>query len=411
MNIMKTLRSEFSFIKGNYAIIVISWILIDFAGELPGTYYSLYVLNLGATVTILGLIGFTSFLVLASVQFPGGYLADKFGRKWLVSTMTFGVALSYIFYMIAPSWHFILLGTILMSFCLIYQPALMSMVADSVPSERRGMGFGIIMLITSASTTPGPLVAGILYREFGLDLGMRIGYGVAVAMFLGAAFLRLKLQETMKNTSKPSLNELVRSYPTALKESFGVWKKLHPSVFYLFLAGVIGTFGFAAAQLYFVVYAVDVLSIDEAVWPLILTALFVTMIVMAVPMGKLVDKLNRKIPMLIAFTLMIVAMLLFIYGDVPRLFISLMFVGVGQVMMNSAFSALQADLTPKEQRGKVAGFNNFANNILMALGSLTGGIVYEHFSPQMPFFLAIMFTVPQFVITLFFVHEPEHREE
>jgi len=411
MNIMKTLRSEFSFIKGNYAIIVISWILIDFAGELPGTYYSLYVLNLGATVTILGLIGFTSFLVLASVQFPGGYLADKFGRKWLVSTMTFGVALSYIFYMIAPSWHFILLGTILMSLCLIYQPALMSMVADSVPSERRGMGFGIIMLITSASTTPGPLVAGILYREFGLDLGMRIGYGVAVAMFLGAAFLRLKLQETMKNTSKPSLNELVRSYPTALKESFGVWKKLHPSVFYLFLAGVIGTFGFAAAQLYFVVYAVDVLSIDEAVWPLILTALFITMIVMAVPMGKLVDKLNRKIPMLIAFTLMIVAMLLFIYGDVPRLFISLMLVGVGQVMMNSAFSALQADLTPKEQRGKVAGFNNFANNILMALGSLTGGIVYEHFSPQMPFFLAIMFTVPQFVITLFFVHEPEHREE
>jgi predicted MFS family arabinose efflux permease len=88
-----------------------------------------------------------------------------------------------------------------------------------------------------------------------------------------------------------------------------------------------------------------------------------------------------------------------------------MFVGVGQVMMNSAFSALQADLTPKEQRGKVAGFNNFANNILMALGSLTGGIVYEHFSPQMPFFLAIMFTVPQFIITLFFVHEPEHREE
>jgi DHA1 family tetracycline resistance protein-like MFS transporter len=411
MKIMKSLRSEFSFIKGNYAIIVISWILIDFAGELPATYYSLYVLNLGATVTILGMIGFTSFLVLASVQFPGGYLADKYGRKWLVSTMTFGVALCYIFYMIAPSWHFILLGTILMSFCLIYQPALMSMIADSVPSERRGMGFGIIMLITSASTTPGPLVAGILFDEFGLDMGMRIGYGVAVALFLSAAFLRLRLQETMKNTSKPSLNELVRSYPTALRESFGVWKKLHPSVFYLFLAGVIGTFGFAAAQLYFVVYAVDVLLIDEAVWPLILTALFVTMIVMAIPMGKLVDKFNRKIPMLIAYTLMIVAMLFFIYGDVLRLFISLTFVGIGQVMMNSAFSALQADLTPKEQRGKVAGFNNFANNILMALGSLTGGIVYEHFSPQMPFFLAIIFTVPQFIITFLFVHEPEQREE
>jgi MFS family permease len=242
---------------------------------------------------------------------------------------------------------------------------------------------------------------------------MRIGYGLVVVSFLVAAFLRLRLQETMKNvSSKPSLSELVRSYPTALRESFAVWKKLPSTAFYLFVAGVIGNFGFAAVQLYFVAYAVrDVLHIDGAVWPLILTALFVTMIIMAVPMGKLVDKVNRKIPMLIAFMLFGVAMLLFIYGDVPRLFLSLMLVGVGQAMLNAAFSALQADMTPREQRGKVVGFTNFANNILMASGGLIGGFVYEHLSPQMPFFIALAVTVPQFLITLFFVHEPKQREE
>ncbi len=81
---------------------------MDFAGELPGTYYSDYVVQLGGTVTILGLIMLVSQLVLASVQFPGGFLADKYGRRWLISTLTFGVALSYIWYAIAPSWHFIL---------------------------------------------------------------------------------------------------------------------------------------------------------------------------------------------------------------------------------------------------------------------------------------------------------------
>jgi len=70
------LRSEFSFIKGNYAILVASWVLIDFAMELPATYYALYVLQLGATETVLGMIGLFSFLALASMQFPGGYLAD-----------------------------------------------------------------------------------------------------------------------------------------------------------------------------------------------------------------------------------------------------------------------------------------------------------------------------------------------
>ena len=405
------LRKEFSFIKGNYAILVASWILMDFAMELPGTYYSLYVLELGATETILGMIGFASFLVLASVQFPGGYLADKFGRRWLVSSMTFGVALCYILYAIAPSWHFVLIGTVLMSLCLIYQPALMSMVADSLPSERRGMGFGIIMLITSASSTPGPFVAGMLYNQFGLVEGMRIGYGIVVALFLAAAFLRLRLQETLANTRKPSLNELLHTYPIALKESFGVWKKVPRSMFYLFLSTAVMLFGIATVQLYFVVYAVEELLIDESIWPLILTALFVTMIVLSIPIGKIVDKISRKLPILAAYILFGGSMWLFVNGDLPRLFVSLVLVGVGQVMMNSASSALQADLTPKEQRGKVTGFTNFTNNILMALGSLAGGILYEHTSPQTPFFLAIIFIVPSFVLTLTMVHEPKKREE
>ena len=62
---------EFAFIKGNYAILLVSWILMDFAGEIPATYYALYVLKLGATETILGIIGLSGFVALASMQFPG----------------------------------------------------------------------------------------------------------------------------------------------------------------------------------------------------------------------------------------------------------------------------------------------------------------------------------------------------
>jgi len=407
------LKTEFSFIKGNYAILVASWILIDFAMELPATYYSLYVLKLGATETILGMIGLFSFLALASMQFPGGYLADKFGRKWLISSMTFGVALCYIFYAIAPSWHLILIGAVLMSlFNSTYQPALMAMIADSLSPERRGMGFSIIMLITSASTTPAPIFAGILRNQFGLVQGMRIGYGIVVAFFLIAAFLRLlRLKETVVSTQKPSLNELLRSYPIAMKESFGVWRKIPRSMFYLFLSTTIIIFGIASVNLYFVVYAVKILLIDEAIWPYILTALPITMIILSIPIGKTVDKINRKLPILAAYIIFGASMWLFVYGDLPRLFVSLILLGVGQVMMNSAFSALQADLTPKEQRGKVNGFTNFANYILMALGSITGGILYEHVSPQLPFLLATVLIIPSFVLTLIMVHEPEKREQ
>jgi MFS family permease len=413
MEIMRNLRREFGFIKGNYAVLVTSWILIDFAAELPGTYYSLYVLGLGATETVLGMIGLFQFLALASMQFPGGYLADKFGRKWIISTMTFGVGLSYALFAIAPSWHFILIGTVLMCLCnSTYQPALMAMIADSLPSERRGMGFGIVQLIASASTTPGPIVAGLLYAQFGLMDGMRIGYGIVIALFMAAAFLRLaKLEETVVSSEKPSLSDLIRSYPVALKESFRVWQRVPRSMLYLFLSTAFITFGFSTVQLFFVVYAVNVLLIDKAVWPMILTALFVTMIALAIPMGKLADKTSRKLPVLAAYLLFGASMWLFLYGDLVKVFVSLILVGLGQTLMNTSFSALQADLTPKEERGKVIGFTNFMNFIVMAVGSMLGGIMYGNISPQLPFYFAVVLVLPSFALTLLLVQEPEKRQE
>ena len=412
MTFLGTLRKEFSFIEGNYAIIVISWILIDFAGEIPATYYALYVLKLGATETILGIIGLMGFLALASMQFPGGYLADKFGRKWLVSSMTFGVALSFILYALAPSWPIILIGVVLMNFFnSIYQPALMAIVSDSLPSEKRGMGFSIIMLITSTSTTPGPLVAGLLYNQFGLVQGMRIAYGIVVALFLIAAFLRFRLKETFINTPKPSWKEFFRSYPTSLRESIKVWGKVPRSMFYLFLSGAVMMFGVAAVQLYLVDYAVNVLLVDKAIWAYVLTALPITMIILSIPIGKFVDKFNRKVPILAAYVFIFGSLLLFVHGNLLLLFLSLMLLGVGLVMINSGSSALQADLTPKESRGKVQGFSSFFNNIVMALGTALGGFLYEHCSPQLPFYLAMGFIVPAFLLTLTMVHESQKREE
>lgn len=180
---------------------------------------------------------------------------------------------------------------------------------------------------------------------------------------------------------------------------------------YLFASSTMMAFGLSLVQLYFAVYAVKVLLIDEAVWPFILAALPITMIILAIPIGKIVDKVNRKLPILLAYASLGIALWLFVNGDLLKLFISLVLFGAGQVMMNSAYSALQADLTPKDNRGKINGFSSFTNCILMALGSLAGGILYEHISHQLPFYLATVLIVPAFVLALVMVHEPEKREE
>lgn len=414
MQIIPKLREEFYFIRGNYLIIVMSWILIDFAMELQATYYGPFVLyDLGATETILGLIGFVSLIALALVQFPGGYLADKYGRRWLISTLTFGVALSYIFYMLAPSWHWILVGALFGNLCCFYMPALEAMLADSTPSERRGMGFSIIALITKVATTPAPIFAGLLVTMFARENGMRIAYAIVVVLFLIAATLRIKLKETVAQPGKIRFRDLSSSYPQALRESISVWKTLPHSMFYLLFANLTVTFAVSLGWLYYAVYAIEgsrsVLFISEFDWALVSTAVFVTMIVSAIPIGKSIDKIGRKIPLLVSYVILFPAVLLFVYGDLSRLFIALPLVGIGEVLFFSAFASLQTDLVPLEKRGKVIGLTNFTTFIVAAIGQMAGGILYER-SPQLPFFFILVFIVPSFIITLR-LHEPKRREE
>lgn len=414
MKFTQKLRQEFSFIHGNYLILVISWILMDFASELPALYYGPFVIyDLGATPEILGFIGFASVMALAAVQFPGGYLADRFGRKWLISTLTFGVAFSFLFYVFGPSWQWILLGAIIGNLCLLYQPALMAMISDSTPAEKRGMAFSITTLIGNVATTPGPIVAGILVATFTRAIGMRIAYGIVVILYLSAAILRSKLKETIKTEEKIKPRDLLASYPQAIRESFAVWKTLPRSMFFLFTVNLIMNFSFSLCQLFFSVYAVEgnrsVLHISQIDWALVSTALFIAMILVAFPIGKVIDRVGRKLPLLLAEVVVVPAVLLFVYGDLKTLFFAMPLFGIGQLLFFSSFASLQTDLVPRENRAKVIGFSQFMGYVLMAFGQLVGGIIYT-FSPQLPFLLVLIFLTPAFLIVFFLIHEPQHRE-
>jgi len=429
MEFIEKLREQFSFIKGNYLILIVSWILMDFAGELPQTYYSDYIIQLGGSATILGLITLVSMLSLASVQFLGGYLADKYGRRWLISTLTFGVAFSYIFYAVAPSWHFILIGAAIQNLCLLYQPALNATFADSLPPEKRGMGFSIMNLIMSVSTTPAPIVALFLVSNYGSETGMRIAYTIVTIFFILAATVRLRLKESMKDAEKVKLNEVLRSYPKSLKQGTKIWRFVPRSTLFLFFSTLIVRVAFAMIMGLFLIFAFYEIQIggtpqpaiytpalDPALqyartqWGYVMIALFLSMIILSFPVGKLLDKAGRKIPLIISSILMIPAILLFIFGDYSTLFIAMPLAGLTQLLGFSASLALFADLVPQTQRGKVTGSVNFFTYIFMAIGGIAGGLLYDNISPQAPFLVMLLLVIPSIPLTALFVHEPEPED-
>jgi len=180
-NPVRSILKDFSFIRGNFLIILLGWLLVDFTREMAFTYYPLYVTELGGTATIIGVISSVSVLTEALVKIPGGHLADNFRRKRLIIVMTILASASYLFYAFAPSWHYILLGAVLTSFCWIYTPGFDSIIMEALPEDKRGTGYSLINLITKTSTTPSPLIAGYLFTSYG-NLGhlknrLHIGLG------------------------------------------------------------------------------------------------------------------------------------------------------------------------------------------------------------------------------------------
>lgn len=417
MRIGSSFKNEFSFISGNYLILIVSWILMDIGMEMPVPYYQQYVYALGGDTfpMALGILGFTNFFAMAFVAIPGGFLADKFGRRWLITTMTFGIGFSYLFFALAPfwkitqSWHLILVGTIIQSMCLIYQPALFALVQDSLPPERRGVGSSIINMIHGTMNTPGTVIGGVLVVSLGLVAGMQVVYLTIMVLFLAAAFWRLRLRETRTNIEKIHFKYFMLHYPQAVKESLNVWNVVPRTVFYLFLLQVITMFALALINVINAIYARDVLSIPQDQWFLTYIPMLLTMIVASYPLGKMIDKIGMKIPLIIAPCLLIASMLLFINGDILAVTISMALFGLVNMLVMSAGMALSACLVEPKNRGKIIGGLNFVGYILTGIGMLLGSLSYN-LIPQLPIYITIALAFLMTFIVVFRISEPKKEE-
>ncbi|MGQ9506906.1 MAG: MFS transporter [Candidatus Bathycorpusculaceae bacterium] len=412
MRLKDILRREFYFITGNYQVLVISWIIMDLAMEMPVPNFQLYVQDVlgGKDFPLaLGIIGLANWVAMAIVAFPGGYLADKYGRRKLITTMTFVMALSNLFFAFAPSWHFILIGTIVHSLCLIYQPALFAMVQDSLPPERRGMGSSIIQLIHGTFNTPGPAIAGLLLLVFGLEMSMRIIYVIVTILYAIAAIWRIKLKETLTNGEPIRFRYFISSYPKAVKESFKVWKIVPRSMLWLFSVQTLVMFGMSLTHVMNAIYATETLGIPKEQWWLTFIPLLLTMVAASLPIGKMVDTVGRKIPLILGLAIFGTATLIFVSGNLVTVMISMSLFAMGQLLVMSAAMALSTDLVNPENRGKVVGFRNFVGYIFNGVGMLLGNYLYVNFFPQLPFYLALGLSILGILIVTFFIHESKMK--
>jgi MFS family permease len=413
MKLLSVFKDKSEILQGNFLILTLSWIVMYFAYPIPATYASLYYLSLGADEFILSVIGFSGSIAIAIVQFPGGYLADKHGRRWLVSVMTYGLAIGAFFFIIAPSWHFIVIGLVIQNLCAIYAPALMAMVIDSLPPKKRATGYSFQSVVTNLVFLPGPIIAQYLIFTFNFDLGMRIGYSIVMIAYFIAATLRLRLRETLPsngNNRKPKLLDALKEYPKSVKESLKVWSQVSKSAFYLFIATVIINGLVVSCQTYFVVYATSILLITESQWAIIVAVMYLSIVIPVILAGLKMDTVGRKSFIILGYLLFFPSMFLFVIADFYLLLFAYFLYGMGNMLQLTGYQVLIGDFIPRNLRGTALGCVQFFMYLSQGLFLIISGFLYAFVLPQLPFLILGVVSIPLAFMVLLKIREPSLRE-
>jgi len=161
---------------------------------------------------------------------------------------------------------------------------------------------------------------------------------------------------------------------------------------------------------YYVLYANKVLKVDEFQWAILQTLTSIVFHFSVLPIGKLVDTAGRKRPLVLSSISGALAIALFLHGHPAGLYAFSVFSAICNALAFTAYPSLQADLTPKEYRGKLMGFSNFVDCLLGSTALFLGGFLYEAFLPITPFLLLLAAMTLTALATAIFITEPKRRE-
>lgn len=431
MPIAQSLRDALPFMKGNMLVLTLTGVLGMFARSMAFPYASLYILALGGDPTQIGQIN--SLAPLAGLLvFPiAGYVADHAGRVKLIGIAGFLSGLAYLIYVFAADWRVLALGALLQGFMVVQFPPTSAIIADSLDPRNRGKGIATMNTISGAPAMLAPYVAGALLNAWGVNVGMRYLYGFLGVAYLVSAAINLRfLKETSERSpvklSFPDMPRIFRNayggMPTMLRQFPRSLKALSAVIIIGFLAN-------AVAGPFWVVYAVEHIGLSSVEWGSILLVETALRNLMYIPAGVAVDRYGRTRCMLASLLLSLVSIPLFVFSVS---FVAVLSVRAAVAVANAFFtlacSALMADTTPRDIRGRVMGAIGrgtvmigaasggtggpglgFLVTIPLMIASLSAGYLYAH-DPTYPWFFVFAATLVSIVASAFFIRDPERAE-
>ncbi len=363
-------------LERNILVLLAAILLLGTGEELWGRFIPLYLQALGATAWVIALYGTLKDLLDALYAYPGGWLADRLGRRNALTLFALLAVIGYAIYALSPSSAWILVGTLfVMAWSSLTLPAVFAVIGDSLPGGKRATGFGVQSILKRIPIVIGPPLGGWLIARSGIESGVRLALVMTMALGLAAVAV------VRRSYSEPDVQ---RSAQLPFAQ---IWRGLDARLKRLLVVDCLARWAEGLPKVFVILYVIDILGGTVTGYGWLVSLQMVTATVTYIPIANLADRLNRKPFVLLTFIFFaLFPLMLAVSTNLAWVALAFVLAGLREVG-EPARKALIVDLTLPEIRGRQVGLYYLVRGLVVFPASLVGGWLWT-VEPVLPFYAA-----------------------
>jgi len=386
---METVKKQ-PLLSGLLILFLTAMIFANIGGNMYEGLMPLYLKELNAKITDIGLFFTLAQVVPLFLQILGGWVSDSLGRLRAIAIGSVFGLLGFIPLVLADTWHWLLLATAVGAIArALVGPSFDAFIAEHSSEENRGKVYGISQAIFMVVTVVGPPLGGWLAGSFGFKLMLFVAgvfYAVAVAIRLSMAREAAKGEQANGEKKSLSLSSLRSNLVSMTALVFG-----GGLITWMLITDGLRDVSFQFSGSLFPVYMQEVggLSYQQIGW---VTSVFgIFMMLSTIPGGWLSDKAGERVG--IALGMILLSLSLFLLVGIYPLgtsgqwlyYVGWGLAGLGAGVSQPAYSSLISKAIPKEQRGLAFGLLSTSLGIVSLPAPWIGAQLWDKLGPTAPF--------------------------
>jgi MFS family permease len=337
---------------------------------------------LQTSATAVGLLeGLAEAAVLVTKIFSGT-LSDWLGKRKGLALLGYGMAaVTKPLFAIAGSYAMLLAARLLDRVGKGIRGAPRdAMVADLVPKELRGAGYGLRQTLDTIGAMAGPLLATVLMVASGGNF--RLVFWIAVVPAIVSVVILVRYVEEPPQASIGAERVNIR------------WSQLREfSTTFWSIVAIGSVFTLARFSEAFLVLRALHVGIAAVYVPMTMVAMNAVYAVSAYPAGLLSDRLNRRAVLAMGAAILTTAdLVLARISGLAGLVAGIGLWGLHLGLTQGVLAALVADAAPKHLRGTAFGLFNLISGIALLAASVLAGRLWDNAGPAATFQVAGVFS-------------------